>query len=682
MYLILLYFFLSLSWLGEVSQAAAHPGPRRGRYAGYTYFKNTGFKIPTTLDTVHIPAAHGQKAKMAAYLKMSFGGFRSHEYITHYYMIPDYDWNANVMILDAVATSLARDITVNTVIDEDGEHIKGVASSQRGGVDDGEIELYYLSPTYIAGDSGPRAYKNDKVYGIFPDVPVYPLLTGSYSGEQSRFRTLQFEMTREAPLTGLSLLPLEGYIIRGRVLGEVSDLAQSLKGDAVIYPITSWEDIQYNPFRAQINFPRIPLLGLCRRVPEGIKCESALFKTVAEDKSFTDMLANNDCSFEMVPFPPSAEDGIAVSTDTLTKDLSGSEYRGYIHMEDRSVRRPFSINVNVTGAPVPDDLTIAHRDITFRPRTHVQSADPNLQWSRFYPIDVAPIRLTGTADPIVMNGPTGDTLKIVRWTNNSLLGIYYSAQFARVGTFRVYRNELDAIPIDIQYAVPGSFLSPAKFFTKASDLWKPGKPRLGWSQWQVDLEWITNANPFAPTPHTVGGMISVHWDEVPGGRNELERGPIRSSRFDPFVGILGGDTVSERNLRFSYFMKLEPDEVKFAISRDSALLPSKATHEIITLRRDEKYERPNFPAPSELPKGGVYFFMPYDALLIINGQRMHRTEILNHRGFKIPAQLPAGGAEYVFEAQFMTGRKIAKRIRITPEMRNGPAVIVDFYKLQ
>ncbi len=672
MHIWLLTFVLTTHLLGAQDPNLLKPG----RYAGFVKLPDTGLKIATVLDTVYVPAAHGQKPRLAAYLKLSFGGFRSHEYLTHFYLVPDYDWSADEMILDAVATGYAKDLTLNTHIEDEGNRIRGKMKTVRGVVKNGEIELHYLSPSHLSDLREVEKFENPKIYDIYKDVPIMPLLTGSYRSEHPMFHTLQLEATKQSGLLSFGWLPMEGYVIRGRILGQ-SEIDPDVK-DAVIRSLNKFEDIEINPYRGQVNFPNVGpqmSLGMCKRTKDGFSCGACTFKAIPEEKAFLDSILGSECGFKMHPFPLEVNEGIKISSSFPSNALTDSEYRGEIHFENRDMLRPFSIAVNVTGAPIKGDPTIAKRTLTFLPSVLLQPSDSDKQSVRSLPIQISPFQIDDKYRPMVLMGPTGDSIEIIQWTETSIFGIFYSASFGRVGTFRVYKNGAGDPPVRMEFAVPGTYLSPIEF--------EKDSPSFNWIQSKVDLEWVTSANPLSPTPYNVGGLLTHTWDSLShlNGRNDFSMYEMQYLRFDAFTGIVGAD-ISTGQAVISLFMKIEPHEVGLVMASDAFLVaPRTPYHRRILLRKDTAYGIPKLPDKKTLRKGALHVFIPFDAVLYINDVRMKGNENTIHRTFAIPDTL-AHERTYTLRAELKTGRALTQKVTLTPANFATELFSVDFFALQ
>lgn len=649
---------------------------KAGRYAGFLKLPDAGMKIPAVLDTVYLPGLHGQKPKLAAYLKLSFGGFRSHEYLTHFYLVPDYDWAANEMILDAVATGFAKDLTVNARIEENGNLLVGKLRTARGVVRNGEIEMLYLSPSHLAWEEQTQTFQNPKVYEIFKDVPIMPLLTGSYQSKHPTLHTLQLEMTRQSGVISFGWLPMDGYVIRGRILGQ-SEIEPKIT-DAVLHSLNKFEDVEYNPFRAQVNFPQVGVqlgLGMCKRTVEGFTCGACQFKAIPEEKDFLGGILSNHCGFKIHPFPSEVSQGITITPSLPSAVLIESDYRGEIHLEERDVRRPFSIGINVTGPPVPNDPTIGKRDITFLPAIHLQPMEAGAQSVRTLPINLSLFQLEDKSASRVIIGPTGDALEIIQWTEKSIFGIFYAAGYGRVGTFRVYNEGFEVPSEKMSFAVPGTYLSKAESLPNGSD--------VKWMQTKLDLEWVTSASPLSPTPYNVGGVITQLWDvrSAWDGRNNFAMDQLGNLRFDAYTGIAGADFISGQST-VSLFMKIDQDEVGLVMSSDGFLnQPKTPYHQLQRLRRDEKYATPSLPEKKSLQKGMLHVFIPFDAVLYINDQRMTSNENIVHRVFALPKSIAREG-NYRLRAQLKTGRSLTQKVKLAPGTLETEVFVTDFFALQ
>lgn len=654
---------------------------KEGRYSGFIYLKEAGFKLPTELDTIYIPAKDEDGVRLAAFVKVSFGGFRSHEYLTHFYLVDDYDWSADEMILDAVATGYSRDITVNAKVEDNGKRLKGIVTSRRGGTKSGEIELLYVSPVAVEkSHADGTTFENKEVNELYKDVPIYPLLTGAYESDCPDTKVLQFEVTKGGALSRSNVLPMEGYVVRGRIYG-LGGVSENLE---LLHRLNTFEEFQYNFYRGHLYFPGLGL-GLCKRGIDTIDCEFCKFKLVEQEKEFLKLITLSDHSCHIIPYPPELKNEEPISATTLTKDITGAQYSGYVHLEGRGTKRPFTVDVNVTGPPIPGDPTIARRLLTFTPKVHLQDPEDPAAWQRSLPIDISETSIGNPGDPFILIGEGGSILQIAQWTKNYMYGVWYSSSFGRVGTFWVARGDVKIPKIEINYPVPGTFLSKPHL---------DPKNRTNWLQEEVELDWHTSfggeRGGVSHSPHAVGGTYRVHWNRFPPfpleiSHNELLSEELNFVRFDPLTGFFGADLTIDRNSRnyLSLFGRMADDEIWVAKGSGVYFIEAgKFHHEFTKLSRNEPYAQVNFPWENNLEPNYLYVFLPRNSKLFINEKLMTRSQKANLRAFNIPELKPGIEVTYKLRALFKTGRTITHSVSFTPEQAKQKAIFIDFYKLQ
>ena len=629
-------------------------------------------KVPTVLDTVYLPPTNTENPALAAYLKLSFGGFRSHEYVTHVYHIHNYDWDASEIILDAEATGYAKDITVNATIESEGHQILGTVKSKRGGISDAKIELLYMSPDCLTSGESTK-FQNLRVHDLFKGTPIYPILTGTYTNPNAHLKTIEFELTKHGGMSSSSLVPMDGYVVRGRVFANFS--VGGKPTIQVLHALNTYEDFLYNFYRGELAFPHIPEMSECKRTPTGLDCDTGEYTLVKEDMPFINSVVQSSSAFTITPFPQVYDSHDPVTSDTLTADITGTEYKGYLHFEERDVVRPFGVAVNVTGPPVKGDKTIGQRIITVSPRLYDQDINITGTWQRFVPFDVDPIQITSAKKQThYLQGPHGTVFQIMHWTKETIHGVFYSGTFGRVGTFAAFINADPSHFKKITFPVPGTFLSPPK---------KNASGDYGWTQFQLNLEWVTNPGG-VPAPHNIGGNLLGFWNRVDlVQRNILANVKLMDVRYDPFTGVMGADLHDMGN-RSSLFAKLKDEEVVMSV-RDDGLLSAQidSFHRLITLSKNQRYGEITPLDERQFGGGKIVAYLPVDAILYVDGKRVNYPDAVIRRELHFPAgAAPDREISYKIAAKFKTGRVVETTVRFKPQDWVDKPLVVNFYKLQ
>lgn len=642
-----------------------------GRYAGFVYLKHTGFKIPATLDTLFIPRGNDQAPKLAAFLKLSFGGFRSHEYLTHTFFIKDYDWSSHEMVLDAVATGLTHDITLDAEINTNGTEIHGLLTSIRGDVRDAEARLLYLSPGNL--NEGPKEgtqFENEEVAKLYPNIPIYPALTGSYENNTcGSTHRIQMELTKGSGISARSPISFDGYTLSGRVIGGIP--GSEFKND-ILTTLSSPNKVQYDFYNARIAFSSADL-GACVRTANSIDCGQCSFTALPEkipgSKNAT------DCGTSILPLPKPQEASKTGQTqpDTLSSKLKGKRYTGSIHFEERNTQHPFTIDINVAGKPQAGDLTVGARTIVLTPKIYIElSSDPSKS-ERFIPINLDPVDLNHGTYPLVATSSVGDMLQITQWTENEVLGVFYSGVFGRVGTFRVFRDGLVPLDLNLELPVSGTYLGKPESLVKND-----------WGQSQINFRWMV-APPGSGLPYFLGGSYTLLWN-VPLAldfKNVLSGAEIESSRFDPFTGFFGAE-FGEPDHQQNLFGKIEKGKFYLSTQSNVGLTTTKRrAHEFEIYSREEKYRQPDLPRLAELRPGVLHIYLPFDSALRVNGIDAKQGAGRLHRVFQFPKNIPQDKViSYDFAVTLPTGRVLSKRVSLKLKDVLGKPYLLNFYELQ
>jgi hypothetical protein len=640
-----------------------------GRYAGFLNLNDDSLKIPVILDTVYIPATKNEAPKLAAYFKISFGSFYSHEYLTHVYMVSDHDWTSPETILDAVTSDMAHDLTLNLHSSQSGKRLSGKAKSRRGSMNNAEIELIFWNPgAGVQGATGNHWFASEEVDGLFSSVPVFPALTGTYRSECSDAREIQFEVTKKGLLSNANGSPVEGFVLRGRVYSDVN--LGGVPTPMLTSTLSNAEDFQYNFYQGSLNFPHLDAGGVCQRTKDSIECGRCSFKAAAEDKPFLDALIHRG-GLDIAPtLPLPTENSEVISPKTLSTQIAGVQYRGHIQFEQRNVIRPFSIDLNVAGRPRAGDPTIENRLITLIPQIHLQALENTTVWQQFAPIDLNAISVANSEYPKVIAGSGGDVLKVDRWTVDSISGVYYAAGFGRLGTFAVYRDFATIPKLQVEFTIPGSFLTEPVAADEGN-----------WAQSQLNLEWIMS--PSGGSQFMIGGAKVVLWNVVRDNfadNNTLGTSHLLNARFDPYSGVLGYD-LGETQKSASAIGILGKGVIEFVESGNQVLDPYNPFHKIQTASRTTPYKTPDLPRSDSFEAGHLIAMLPFDAKLFANGARLPNLNRSNVRQFNWPAAT-SGRHDFTLRAEFATGKIIEHKISISVEEASRVPYVVNFYDLQ
>ncbi len=502
--------------------------PKLGTYRGYIVMDGAKLKIPVSFDTVRINNENGKKP-LIVYLRLMFGGFDSHEYITQTYRFEDYDWTSPEITLDINDGANGPDISlINGLVSPDGMSLEGEIHTAKGGDITGKIQLTYMTPDLVSNDVA--------LAKIFSDVPVMHALTGEYEGECGFDRNiLQLDSVKFSAGENDTGSPFEGYTIYGRygTLNRSHFLSTRFK-----YMLSkAFEDVQFNFYEPSIFLPTLG--STCKITSEGILCPSP------EGYGPECLLKKNDWSYNLdilrksiPPTEPAAlteihkiasDRGISLNWPATDKDITG-KYTGYIYLNERRAFERMSLDLNVAGAPTKNLVGPSRPLLSAIAKIFIANPtnpSPQFLFFKFQQISIP------REQPEVLTFPGKDdaTIQITHWDENYLSGTWYSKSYGSVGHFKLALQRAEETkssvspPANIDYAtsLQGTYRIPGATLGNSRKLYLQVIP--------LQTRSFSRVYPF---------RFAGSYVETKSFKSTTVRIPtmIVSGNFDPIVGVV------------------------------------------------------------------------------------------------------------------------------------------------
>ncbi|MBI4404110.1 MAG: hypothetical protein HY537_08115 [Deltaproteobacteria bacterium] len=470
--------------------------PFEGTYVGFMKI-NGKTKYPVTLEILRRDIVDGDKSDLLAFLKVLLGGFRSHEYISQFYVVSDYKWDNNAIALDGNKQGNGPDLSLDGVVLENGKIITAKVRTSREKAVEGEISLRYLED-----ESASLALNS-----IYPELPVVSPITGQYEGFCSRLGDLilQLEATKEHSWELPTLRPFAGYRVSGRVGMQARGWHFfNLEGD-------------FNHYTGKIKLPALGESGReCTVSSSGISCTSdCIFERKEKDNFLSKLLVESSLKQNKKKFSA----GSALEASPLTypyrQDEIGPEYFGFLHLKERDAYELMSVE------PM---LTELGKKFSIVSKVYVGAGygtDPIV--SLTYNTDSIP----GSFDNHVLMAAAGDSImKIDSWNRAGVRGMLYSKAYGgRVGAFELIKGSYDTM---INHPAFASFPTAKALRGIYKGKWDD-EARVS-----IDIDTQVSDRLLQPPyfPFLIGGLVTL---ELP---HTDVHGLVSSGFYDPFTGTL------------------------------------------------------------------------------------------------------------------------------------------------
>ncbi len=407
-------------------------GPKIGTYIGFVTFEGRTEKVGLCIEFERRDTVDG-KSQLIAFLKLKLGGFTTHEYVSHYYVVEDYLWDSSEIVLDGMLSGFGTDLTFwQGMVLDDGNKITGKIRSTRGGVIRGHAELVYT----------PTPDDFEKVNAIFPNIPMVKSLTGEYKGRcEGKDITLQLEASKLEDSSRDKINTLQGVQIRARTLGY--SRFSTLAGNSTIFG--TWLGASYNPYSAVLLLPAAE--ESCHVKGDSIKCGNRceFTRLASAPDSLDEYMVKYKCSKKSREHHLK---GIEQIENHIfpTKDRSNieGEYYGVLHLEERNIYKIMSLEIALSGAPVENSDHRSWQKMVSMVGRIFPSTDHGTDTDTDSSISIAfvPTQLAlGKFKELLLDSTGDQILKITEWGEQGLKGILYSKSYGKVGTVEFVKGE-------------------------------------------------------------------------------------------------------------------------------------------------------------------------------------------------------------------------------------------------
>jgi len=393
-----------------------------GTYVGYLTVDLQGSKIPAILEISKGPYPWLNDCEASfAVLKILFGGFQSHEYLTQFFAV----YHHKNLTFDATFDGNGPDTSLlGATITEDGKEIKAKVSTILGGSATGKATFRYLEP----GQSTLEVLK-----GVETKKYTLPSVSDEYVGIcNGSEQNIQLESRRNYSNKINPHVPFYGYNVISRIGRKptVRRIRDGRDENASYVFNQSSRHVSYNYYSQKISIPGIGTH--CDFNKEGISCsETCSFK---RRNKFQSLLIEQDYKLtvdENIENKSESLDPNNFDTTPL-KDRSGFYY-GYMFLNNTSRYETVIMEVS-------SNKTIEGREyLRLEGTVHIASGPINT--ATYIPFRFKPTTLEGDGQkPFLLISDEDQFVKVNKWKENNLTGTWYSKSFGRVGTFNLQKK--------------------------------------------------------------------------------------------------------------------------------------------------------------------------------------------------------------------------------------------------
>lgn len=401
-------------------------GPRSGYYLGFVKIEGRTDKLGISIEFERRLAKDGT-TQLLAFLKLKLGGFYTHEYVSHFYVVNDYRWEAADFVLDGESSGGGTDLTFwQGLILDNGERITGRIRSSHGGIVRGTAELVWIpDPTQFS--------KLDK---IFPELPMVKPITGEYVGQCGPAASLQLEAMKMTDSRNDTLNTLAGFKISGRVGGT--------PGDPGRMNLTNIQDVTYNIYSGLLN---LPYRGLkCKIRGSEITCNDGCQFTRRQEaeQPLDSLLVDYKCRktkrqhhYEEIAAAPKLK-------APYQRELIEGEYYGLLHLEERDVYKGVSFEVALGGPPTAFQPGSWQAEVSSVLRIFTTQANGlNLETDNYMSVPFQPsIFPDGEFKTLFLDSRSDLILKITHWSEKGIIADLFSKSYGHAGTLELIRGRV------------------------------------------------------------------------------------------------------------------------------------------------------------------------------------------------------------------------------------------------
>ncbi len=522
---LLMTLFLFTPWSAWTSPAEL----KHGRYIGWIVLRNHNQRLAVVSDFfLESPEDLTKFPKLKSIMKLSLGGYNTHEYVTETFEDLHYDFDNGVLNFDEPD----KDLAISSEIRKVGSKTKIIGEVfVRSSMISGSLELTLEDDE--PGDSEPGDDEPGDDGDLFrtrenQTAPFVPLLNGQYEGIcDEKMALFQIQTVRGLKTRWQDTEETSGLGRHYGIVGRIALKDEPLCGKLEPGQWCTFFDYSagsYNFYTGKLNFhgPRAAdgcdvLQGLiqCRiRVQGAFKsCSFKKKDMLIKDARFFarkyHVLATEDQKGDLPePNPP--------LNSTLSANLKGI-YLGYLHNESNDVYQVVRLHVtpySSTNSPHnPNQMMVASTVAV-----HFERGGQGPFFSQTYDSRSFYLRPGFT----LMGNRSDSYINIQDWKRGYIRGVWYSHAFGRVGTVELVKADLPSI--DRNATILNSFSGEFQ-------------GRVNSSGPQEYMRWVKFI--FPANPNDLAGNIinfTGSYQSIVGitGVKDIERGA-----FDPYTGTLG-----------------------------------------------------------------------------------------------------------------------------------------------
>lgn len=432
--------------------------PLAGTYAGYAWVPGSDLKVPMTMTSVYYNEGGDQKAVFI--VRLSLGGFVSHEYQAYSYTIDQFDHSKPTLDLDSNGNATTDDVSFfDGAVSADRTRITGKLQSNRSGLVDADYELTYVDENKTQEDT------NAAINTIQPSLDIYPTLTGSYTSSCVGKEFLQIEAARTGSFNAAALTSFNSYEITGRFASRNVNAIYARVGSftgkspaeeakrlrdhlptthaLVLRPLSSTKgDFDFDMLRNLL----VISAGddtLCKITATGIDCGKCVYtrQTSAAAGDLLSKFVHKDYPTKF--WRPSQHPTALALAPSITRDSAASDakgtYLGYVSYGAANRTVALSIRTNLSGAPNAND-TVGDRYVSLDMQIVSAQDMSNGTRPQVYPFRLNRAKLSDDIAQQIFASDADNFVQVSSWSKNKITGTLYSKSFGRLGEFVVIRE--------------------------------------------------------------------------------------------------------------------------------------------------------------------------------------------------------------------------------------------------
>lgn len=513
MHLTLFFSFVTSAWAAPVEL-------KQGRYIGWIKFGHNNQRLAVVSDFfLESPEDLTQFPKLKSIVKLSLGGYNTHEYLAESFENLHYDFDNGNLTFDEPD----NDLVISSQVKKVGLRTKIVGDLfVRSSMSSGTLDLT-LEDDEPGDDNEDHLNPREN-----QDGPFVPLLDGQYEGIcDGRKAAFQIQTLRRLKTPWQDSDQINGLGKSFGIVGRIGFKDQSLCGDLGPQKWCTLFDYSagsYNFYTGKLLLQGPHGANVCDLSQGLLQCQIRIqgaFKSCSFQKRDLTIKTAHFYSrkFHVVasaaqkeplpePSPP--------ANSLLSSDLKGT-FTGYLHNETNDIYQVVRLTVtpySSTNNPHnPNQMMISSTAAV-----HFESDTQGPFFSQRYETRSFYLRPGFT-----LLGPHSDSyIGIQEWKRGYIRGVWYSRAFGRVGTVELVKSDLP--PLDRRATVMNSFSGEFE-------------ARIGSTETKEFLRWVKFVFPTNPNEMTenIIGFSGAYQSVV--GISAVKS--IEKGAFDPYTGGLG-----------------------------------------------------------------------------------------------------------------------------------------------